>query len=517
MKKVLILMVAISFYSISCQKSKDSIIPDSNISLFPVDTPEANIDQEMVLGEKLENPYTVENMQKAYDNLQKGSRTTGTVKIEPNYLYIRFLPKNLGEYNLIHRNKELELFDHPLDQEIKTNGHKYKDPATKGQPYTWYYCAVKINFKIPKEVTNEILAELFLPVPNDKSINSLSEEAIGFRRELEREALTITGNTPNTKNGRIAGYNPSGTIKMRDNVLGDIGMDGVTVRANRWFTTYTTLSNKDGSFKMNNTFENPCNYSIKWERDDFDILEGGTLANFQAYYNGPKQSGAWNDIITGGMSLMYATIHRAAIRYYYINNELRTPRNGSYFDKLSIAAYDWENVGLNADHETSAFLKSWLDRPDIRVFKPSRGPYAIYSTTIHELAHAANWAMDRSNFRNSDLVIIESWARCVQWHFTNKEYSPVRPNWADGIQTVVPSSTNYTPIFIDIVDNINQRVKYGNSNLPNDNVNSYTVRQIEDILVGSTTLLNLRTNLTNTYTNPTKANINELFKGYGIN
>jgi hypothetical protein len=417
---------------------------------------------------------------------------------------------------LIHRNKDLELFDHPLDQEIQINGNKYKDPTTKDMPYTWYYCAVKINFKIPKEIKSEVLVQLFLPLPNDKSINSFSEEATSFRKELEKEALVITGNASGTKNGRITGYNPSGQIKMLDNIRGKMGMDGVTVRANRWFTTYTTLTDTSGKFVMNDTFDNPCNYSIKWERNDFDILEGGSLANFQAYYNGPKQSNPWNDVITGGMSLMYATIHRAAIRYYYINNELRTPRNGSYFDKLSIAAYDWEDRGI-ADHERSAFLKSWLDRPDIRIFKPSRGPYEIYSSTIHELAHASHWAMDRPNFRNSDDVILESWSRCVQWYFTNKEYSPTRPNWADGIQTVVPSSTNYTPIFIDIIDDVNQRTKYGNSSLPNDNVKGYTIRQLEDILVGSTTLLKLRNNLTNTYNNPTKGNINELFKGYGIN
>jgi hypothetical protein len=429
---------------------------------------------------------------------------------------------------LIHRNKDLELFDHPLDQEIQINGNKYKDPTTKDMPYTWYYCAVKINFKIPKEIKSEVLAQLFLPLPNDKSINSFSEEATSFRKELEKEALVITGNASGTKNGRITAYTPSGKIEMMDNVLGKIGMDGVTVRANRWFTTYTTLTQKNGTFVMNDTFDNPCNYSIKWERDDFDILEGGSLANFQAYYNGPKQSNPWNDVITGGMSLMYATIHRAAIRYYYINNELRTPRNGSYFDKLSIAAYDWEDVGKNGDHETSAFVKSWLGSPDIRIFKPSRGPYAIYSTTIHELAHAAHWAMDRSNFRNSDDVILESWGRCVQWRFTNLEY-PTRA-WSDdgyGVasQRINPlaslTSTNgsyqrkYTPIFIDLIDNYNQRVQLGDNSLPDDNVSGYTIRQLEDILVGSRTLTELRNKVFNTYPNNTTRNqLNTLFSGY---
>jgi len=41
----------------------------------------------------------------------------------------------------------------------------------------------------------------------------------------------------------------------------------------------------------------------------------------------------------------------------------------------------------------------------------------------------------------------------------------------------------YTPIFIDLIDNINQRVKYsGLLNYPNDNVTGYTVAKLEQLL-----------------------------------
>ena len=527
MKKItLISIIATVFWGLSCKNNQDmNITVEKNVfSTRMGDNP----DKEMRLGKKLENPYTIENMKKAYEDLKKKGITKNT-DIHANYLYIRFLPENIEDYRLIHHNKEIELYDHPLDYEISTIGNKYKDPTTKDKPYTWYYCAIKSDFKIPNSVKHEILAELFLPLPNDKSLDLLSEDDKKFRKNLEKEALNITGNASTIKNGRVMAYNPSGRITMTDNVLGIIGIDGVKVRANRWFTTYTTLTDQNGNFFINDTFENPCNYSIKWERDDFDILEGGSLANFQAYYHGPKQSDPWIQNIDGGLSLMYAAIHRAAIRYYYRNNTLRTPRNGTFWSRLSIAAYDWENVGVNGEALTSGFVKSWLDFPDIRIYRPNRGSYAIYSTTIHELAHASHWAMDKWNFRNSDDVIIESWARCVQWHFTSIEYNQ---NWRSGIQFSDPNIQDgfnniYTPIFIDLIDNNNQQCgtfwdeefqinRQTPCNIV-DNVNGYSIRQLEDILIGSRSMIQLRENARNVYENPSENNLNQLFSSYGIN
>ncbi|MCY7355880.1 MAG: hypothetical protein LH609_00095, partial [Rudanella sp.] len=368
---------------------------------------------------------------------------------------------------------------------------------------------------------------LYLPLlPEER--NRLSESEIDFRKALEKEALRITGNSTDVKTGRIARYTPSGRITMTDNRLGIIGVEGVRVRANRWFTTHEAITDVNGFFMMDDTFDNPCNYSIKWERADFDILEGGSLASFQAYYNGPKQSGSWNLNIDGGQSLMYAAIHRAAIRYFYKNNDLRTPRNGSFWSRVSIAAYDWESPPSNGSFDADGFQTVWLDYPDIRIYRPSRGPYALYSTAIHELAHASHWAMDRWNNRNSDKIINESWARCVQWHFTSLEYGN---NWDSGIQysnpTVQDNFDNvYTPIFIDLIDNVNQAGNTYFSEIFNqnrtapafmvDNVNGYSIRQLEDILVGSRTMLQLRDNLRDAYVNPTEGDLNQLFASYGF-
>lgn len=154
------------------------------------------------------------------------------------------------------------------------SGNRFKDSKTDKNPYTWYYCSVKAETLLPKGIKTEILATLYLPLlPEDK--NRLSAAEIEFRQALEKEALRITGNSTDVKTGRVARYTPSGRITMTDNVLGIIGVEGVKVRANRWFTTHEAITDVNGFFMMDDTFDNPCNYSIKWERADFDILEGG--------------------------------------------------------------------------------------------------------------------------------------------------------------------------------------------------------------------------------------------------
>jgi hypothetical protein len=56
----------------------------------------------IVLGKQLENPYDLEVMQKAYDNLV-GQNPNGRVvgeKLVETHLYIKFLPDNEKEYQV---------------------------------------------------------------------------------------------------------------------------------------------------------------------------------------------------------------------------------------------------------------------------------------------------------------------------------------------------------------------------------------------------------------------------------
>ncbi len=97
----------IMFYS--CQK-EDQIYQSEVQTEQAIEKPDYIIG----LGKKLENPYTVENMRRAYKNLllKKKSNFTksGESKIQTTDYYVRFLPKNDQEKEILQDQDELMLF-----------------------------------------------------------------------------------------------------------------------------------------------------------------------------------------------------------------------------------------------------------------------------------------------------------------------------------------------------------------------------------------------------------------------
>ena len=65
---------------------------------------------------------------------------------------------------------------------------------------------------------------------------------------------------------------PSGTVRIEDTELGWQPVQGGKVRARRWFTTKTSITNSNGYFRTG-SFRRPANYSIVWETYQFSIRE----------------------------------------------------------------------------------------------------------------------------------------------------------------------------------------------------------------------------------------------------
>lgn len=90
-RKFYVLFVVIIFVLASCQKEQTSI------SQTPADAIQSN----SVLGKKLENPYSVATMQRAWDNLYGGqSKET----ISASHYYIKFFPHGEDDLTLLHND-----------------------------------------------------------------------------------------------------------------------------------------------------------------------------------------------------------------------------------------------------------------------------------------------------------------------------------------------------------------------------------------------------------------------------
>jgi hypothetical protein len=329
----IISFVALIVFNSNCRKETDYgkyITPSTSTS---------SENEMVVLGRKLNNPYSVKSMQIAYNQLKN---TEDEDNLEATHLYIRYLPQNEKEHNELLTDNNLELFDYPLDYEILEGGISYHDPSIPAGDITWQYCVVEVGY-VFKEIQHETISELFIPELIEEESGIFSES---FVRNLVYKSLELTGNlkseTTSQNGAEGTHWYPNGVIEVHDDIAGSsIPLEGVKVRARSWFIIRKDYTNEDGFFETGKTLTD-VTYSIKWETHDYDIRNGSLL---QAYFFGPKNRDPWNLDIVSGKSLRFATIHRAAHRYHYKNiGGLKRP---GIWTKLKIAYKDGAGTGVN--------------------------------------------------------------------------------------------------------------------------------------------------------------------------
>lgn len=493
------LIAILATVALSCKQKNDTLpMPDAS----------NRIDEsaEMTkLIKKLENPYSVTNMQKANDNLQKSNTRVATegIDIITTHLYLKFKPKNNQELEILKDDSTLVLYSYPLDYEI-SQGSYYHDPAIPDSLPTYQYCSVPVNNKLPEGVEYEVLENLFIPDENKIEANAnlrlTSDESI---TTLVDEALRITGNLdPVLPNARVTSsdWRPAGRIRVWDDVTRSLkGVEGVVVKARRWFTTHHGTVYPNGYYICDGTFKRDANYSLDWERYDFALREGWLDG---ANINGPKKEGTWDLDFYNNKNAFHAKVFMAANHYYYKNIKglRRPPQNGTFKTQMHIRCYNEINANDNGNHrEERRFLGLGNQ---IKIFNPQNKIDEIYGTVIHELAHSSHWNMWRQgeDFDNSDKIVKESWARGVEWILTTDTYpNYFLPTWRKKDGYLEPY-LYYTLVVKDMIDGPSF-----------DNVDGYTIREIEDALQGQKTWNGWEDNIKNKYTNATENNLDALF------
>lgn len=519
-------------------------ITDVGVTSTPEITPKDGI---TVLGKKLENPYSVSNMRKALLNLASQTRSgIDEEDIQTTHYYVKFHPKSQEDMDLLQQDSTIILYDIPLDYEIEEYGNYYHDPSIPDSLPTYQYASIEAS-KWPETskigVEYEILEDLFIP---DEDKDESDEEQITTRagnswnsaiaEALVDESLRITGNDveeyeqgPETR-GRSK-WRPAGRITAYDNIVGGaIPLKSVKVRARRWFTTHVGYTNVNGYYSCDGRFKRPANYSIVWESSCWDIRDGNIV---QAYYNGPKKTGNWDLYISANKSIRYATIHRALYRFYYGNtNGLKRPNNSR---KEKIAYLHKKGNGINGDYNQQWGMGIWSD---IRIYGQNsdgwREMSEVFSTACHELGHAAHYTNNRSTYGKCKTNLLESWARCVQYILTNQEYKELgvfnrlttTPDNSYNFQLWNPQEygRDYTPLFIDLLDDLNQRAyKNGNKKYPDDEIHDMPVSVVQNIVFQSKTFAEVKQRLLTyaaenryaaTLYNLTPETINRLFAVY---
>ena len=380
----------------------------------------------IVLGERLEDPYSVENITKALNSLYpvKGER----IDIYPTDNYVRFLPKDGEEMRTLERLCPY-LSDHPMDYRIIREGDYYHDPKVEDGAITWQYAVVPKEFRYPEGIRFELLHPCYIweHDPDTRSSSSGIDWA-----GVERESFRLTGNqdmlAPQTKTSA----KPQGRITVGDPAFAGgkpVGLSGVTVACNIFVKIATCTTDRDGYYSMDMDFSADPRYRILF-RNTMGFSIGLNLILLPASVSTLGSASAFGldyHITEGADPALFrrCAVNNAAYNYYSRCVEEDLGINTPPAD-LRIWIFPMLDTSCPLMLHHGAFLENSLVSsllgeyaavsrillPDIIIGTRGADTFSsIYSETVHQLAHASHYTKVGNGFWNDyDMYVAQSLA-----------------------------------------------------------------------------------------------------------
>ena len=370
----------------------------------------------IVLGERLENPYTTENMTKAIQSLYP---TKSRVELSPTHLYVRFLPLEESDFDLL---EDLDLSDHPLDYQIIRDGDYYHDPGIDEDDATWQYAVVPCDYVFP-DVHYELIDECFIKengIP--RRSGDIDWEAV------ERESYRLTGNEEMVKSmTKSEKSSPSGRITIVDEKINGgkpFGLAGVRIRCNSFVKFSHTYTDRDGYYSIPKKYSANVRYRIVFKNErDFAIGFNKLLVPASTAALGKHSPEGLDYTVTKSSDRKLFTrsvVNNAA--YDYITRcssedmSLTPPPSDLriwLFQGMTASSAVMLHHGAVVDSkDISRFLGVFSTvlkffAPDLTIGMKGKTDYStIYSSVCHEMAHASHFAQVGTDFWNRYIKFI---------------------------------------------------------------------------------------------------------------
>jgi len=305
-------------------------------------------------------------------------------------------------------------------------------------------------------------------------------------------------------------WTPSGTITVQEDAINQsVGVMGARVRVRKWgfLVIRKAHTNRDGYFQTSRTRTKRVKYALYFKNRRSGNIRRFTVKASSWFWNARDRGHrthkrrAWRRHYTYGRRQFYGYVQNAAFDYY----TRIAPQYGLSMPK--------DRMNINATYTRCA---SSQHRPAVLTLLPIsrlrvtrrnsncqyRGSDGIYATTVHELTHAGHQRMDAGMFSIfhsgscNRAVLTESWAEGVETIVTNDRYNALTNNnyqssnpddnggrWNFWRQELFAYQMNeYTPIVEDLIDDFNQFPNGDGSRVPLDNVDGYTLNQIQSAI-----------------------------------
>ncbi len=469
----------------------------------------------IILGNKLNNAYSIENMTQAYRTIKSNqalSRNTNSLVLPDsitmqqilvsNAKYIRVLPRNDEDFDSLREAYDtIDFSDFPLNYNITQYGNYYQDPTLPDTQITWQYAVLKKTENISTYFQQEVLNDnIFLP-ENSPYFEQFPQS---FWDNLEATALQIAGQgdlVVNPSDPSAGRYRPNGNIQALDDQLRqNIGLEGAKVMAFTGWRRSKAYTDINGNFSGNHRFITKCEYFIKWESDNhrgrkYDIRSGFygqawtflQARSFNACHVIIDRNFRPNytNLQADGIHLFYASIHRGIYDVYFHDPfGLSNPRV-----RIKIGAKN--SVGTGVNHHIASIVAG----PDIKIWRYEtstceKSTLRIYGTTVHEVGHSIQRSLGIAKFAFCSNLVRESWADCVEWCFVMHKYNAPNSIYSNNTRfEVIGTCTNsskfmeeypfanfanydwnhpddskrdraYSALFIDIIDNSSENTTW---------------------------------------------------------
>lgn len=400
MKKLVYVLLAAAA-AVACEKSGSisENVPDDEISRLAHD--------EIVLGERLENPYKTVNVTKALAALYP---TKGREAVETTDLYVRFLPADDGQMGTLEA-LGFDMLDHPLDYSIKVEGDYYRDPGVGEDAITWQYALVPKDFAFPDGIRYEVIDECFL----SEHHQTRAGEGIDWEA-VERESYILTGNgdmlLPETRAGEEK-TSPTGRICIVDDeAFGGkpVGVAGVKVVCNSFVRFGSAYTDRDGFYTIDKKYSAKLRYRLVFKNEKgFSI--GLNLIIVPASVSTLGKASAEGVSVTvtkdsDARLFRRCAVNNSAYDFYERCGEddlgITPPPSGLriwILPFLSSSAAMMTHHGTIIDNAAiAAFLTYYaiivkLAAPDVVISTKDQESFSqIYDLVCHELAHSCHYA-----------------------------------------------------------------------------------------------------------------------------
>lgn len=401
----------------------DELVEESSDDLGSAEA--VSVDKEkfgntIILGKKLNNPYSLKNMQAAYDSLcmASGVATRSVDMLQPTHLYVRFLPKDSVDINRLDKEK-LDLFCYPLDYDVEQWGDYYHDPSIPEDQPTWQYTRVPVGYDFP-DVQYEILDTCFIPEDEDEVETRMAGNAFSLG-DLEDAAYEHSGNGDMlVKDELRAKHSPCGTFTVYNSYTGRYeGVAGIAVRMGKfvkWFHVYT---DRDGYYFTKSTFRTDPHYWIYFDnKKGFKIGSWSVFANARLCAMGKHSNKGYSHAFEMGSDMWaHCNVNNATYYMYenfasYIPSDMRlwvldNAGKGSAAmlghntaSKQKVLAVMGASLGLGAAAVDKLIPALTALAPDIVVGAKGKKSWKLYETTFHELAHSMHFKKVGKNYWN---------------------------------------------------------------------------------------------------------------------